>query len=90
MEIPVVVSDAGGLPENVEDGVTGFVVPRRDPDAMAAKLIQLARDPDLCRKLGRAGRERARKHFDISKQVHEFVSLYESLASRQVAPVNKK
>ena len=80
MELPVVTSDAGGLPENVEDGVTGFVVPRRDPDAMAQKLIQLALDPKLCRQLGRAGREHVLKHFDISNQVGEFVSLYESLA----------
>ncbi len=81
MELPVVTSDAGGLPENVEDGVTGFVVPRRDPDAMAQKLIQLALDPKLCRQLGRAGREHVLKHFDISNQVGEFVSLYESMAT---------
>lgn len=84
MELPVVATDAGGLPENVEDEVTGFVVPRRDPDAMAAKLIQLARDPKLCRQLGRAGRERVLKHFDISNQVGEFVSLYKSLAGSQL------
>jgi glycosyltransferase involved in cell wall biosynthesis len=90
MEIPVVASDAGGLPENVEDGVTGFVVPRRDADALAAKLVLLARNPDLGREMGRAGRERVIKHFDISRQVQEFVSLYESLACRQVAPVNGK
>lgn len=88
MELPVVTSDTGGLPENVEDEVTGFVVPRRDPDAMAAKLIQLARDPELCRQLGRAGRERVLKHFDISNQVSEFVSLYESLAGSQLKPVS--
>lgn len=80
MELPVVASDAGGLPENVENGVTGFVVPRRDPDAIAAKLIQLARDRALGRQLGRAGRERVLKHFDLSNQVHEFLALYESLA----------
>lgn len=56
MELPVVTSDAGGLPENVENGVTGFVVPRRDADAMAAKIIELARDPSLGRRFGIAGR----------------------------------
>ena len=85
MELPVVTSDAGGLPENVEDGVTGFVVPRRDPDALAQKLIQLALDPELCRQLGRAGRQHVLKHFDISNQVGEFVSLYESLAVLRVS-----
>lgn len=80
MELPVVSTDAGGLPENIENEVTGFVVPRRDPDAMAGKLIQLALDPQLCRQLGRAGRKHVLRHFDISNQVGEFVSLYESLA----------
>jgi colanic acid/amylovoran biosynthesis glycosyltransferase len=80
MELPVVTSDAGGLPENVKNEVTGFVVPRRNSEAMARKLIQLAGDPKLCRQLGRAGREHVLRHFDISNQVGEFVSLYESLA----------
>jgi colanic acid/amylovoran biosynthesis glycosyltransferase len=87
MELPVVTSDTGGLPENVEDEVTGFVVPRRDPEAMAQRLIQLALDPQLCRQLGQAGREHVLRHFDISKQVGEFVSLYESLAGSQLTPV---
>jgi colanic acid/amylovoran biosynthesis glycosyltransferase len=82
MELPVVTSDAGGLPENVENEVTGFVVPRRDPEAMAEKLIQLALNPQLCRKLGRAGREHVIRTFALSDQVGEFVSLYESLAAK--------
>lgn len=87
MELPVVTSDAGGLPENVESGVTGFVVSRRDPDATAERLIQLARDPELCRRLGRTGRERVQKHFDSSHQVGEFLSLYESMAGSQLEQV---
>ena len=66
MELPVVTFDSGGLPENVEHGVTGFVVRRRDADAMAAKIGELARDPDLALRLGRAGRQRALKRFDLA------------------------
>jgi colanic acid/amylovoran biosynthesis glycosyltransferase len=79
--LPVVVSDAGGLPENVEDGVTGFVVPRRDPDAMAARIIQLARDPGLRQQMGQAGRERALRKYDLREQVNSFAALYRELVS---------
>lgn len=82
MELPVVTSDAGGLPENVEDGVTGFVVPRRDPGALAERLAVLARDPDLRRQLGKAGRARALARFDLDRQAEAFVRLYRELMGR--------
>ncbi|MCP5303471.1 MAG: glycosyltransferase family 4 protein [Pseudomonadales bacterium] len=78
-ELPVIATDAGGLPENIEDGVTGFVVPRRNPDALAEKIIQLARDPELRQRMGKAGRERALKLYDINYQVQQFITLYEEL-----------
>ncbi len=55
--VPVVVSAVGGLPEVVRDGETGFVVPPRDPGAIAAKMALLAGDAGLRERLGRAGRE---------------------------------
>lgn len=81
MELPVVTFDAGGLPENVENGVTGFVVRRRDAEAMAAKIIEIARDPDLALRLGRAGRQRALERFDLERQGEAFVKLYRELAA---------
>jgi colanic acid/amylovoran biosynthesis glycosyltransferase len=77
MARPVVCTDAGGLPENVADGVTGFVVPRRDPDATAEKLALLAADPALRRRLGEAGRRRVEERFDRSRQLDSFVQLYD-------------
>lgn len=87
MEVPVVTSDAGGLPENVEDGVTGFVVPRRDSDAMAARILELARDPTLRQRLGAAGRTRALARFDLDRQAEAFVRLYTELAALPRRPV---
>lgn len=81
--LPVVCSDAGGLPENVQDGLTGFVVPRRDPPALAEKLILLARDSELRRRMGRAGRERASNRFDLTGQVAAFVQLYRELTGHE-------
>jgi colanic acid/amylovoran biosynthesis glycosyltransferase len=83
--LPIVTSDAGGLPENVADGVTGFVVPRRDPEAMARRLIELARDPELGRRMGAAGRERVFAKFDLSHQVEAFATLYAELVDQQGA-----
>jgi colanic acid/amylovoran biosynthesis glycosyltransferase len=81
MELPVVTSDAGGLPENVEDGVTGFVVSRRNARALADKLELLAGNLPLRRSLGAAGRSRARARFDLDKQAEAFVHLYRELAA---------
>lgn len=55
--LPVVVSDAGGLPEVVLEGETGAVVPRENPQALAAAIKQLLLDPGLRQRMGRAGRE---------------------------------
>jgi colanic acid/amylovoran biosynthesis glycosyltransferase len=76
MMVPVVCSDAGGLGENVVDGETGFVVPRRDPDALAEKLIALARDPDLRQRFGEAGRARVCSRFRLDQQIDAFDQLY--------------
>jgi colanic acid/amylovoran biosynthesis glycosyltransferase len=64
MALPVVCTDAGGLPENVEPGITGLVVPRRDPHALADALAEVAADPDRRLAMGRAGRRRAEQNFD--------------------------
>jgi colanic acid/amylovoran biosynthesis glycosyltransferase len=76
MMLPVVCTDAEGLAENVLDGVTGFVVPRRDPAAMAAKLAELAPDPELRQRMGEAGRERVASTFRIDQEIDGFEWLY--------------
>ena len=79
MQLPVVVSDAGALPEAVEDGVTGFLVPRRDARAMAEKIKLLADDPALRGQMGQAGRKRVLEKFRIEDQIDKFYALYRSL-----------
>ena len=68
-EIPVVVSDAGGLPEVVEEKVTGLIVDQEDQKAAAEALVQLANDPALRAKMGRAGRQRVLEHYEWEKNV---------------------
>lgn len=80
MQLPVVASDAGGLPENVEDGRTGFIVPRRDPVALADKLAVLATDADLRRRMGAAGRTRVENCFSLPRQIAAFDRFYREMA----------
>ena len=80
MELPVVCSDAGGLPENVAHGVTGFVTRRRHPKEMAGRILELAGDMDLRRRMGEAGRERVMRHFRVEDQIRAFEEFYGRLA----------
>jgi phosphatidylinositol alpha-1,6-mannosyltransferase len=64
---PVVAGNGGGAPEAVWDGVTGFVVDGRDPDAVAAALVRLTSDADLRRRMGEAGRAWARAYFSFER-----------------------
>ncbi len=79
MSLPVVSSDAGGLPENVVHGGTGLIVPRRDPGAMAEALRILAQDAALRQRMGQAGRDRVAKQFNLQDQIAAFHSLYRDL-----------
>ncbi|HYX21602.1 MAG TPA: glycosyltransferase family 4 protein [Thermoanaerobaculia bacterium] len=82
MELPVVCTDADGLRENVENGVTGFVVPRRSPAALADALARLASDPDRRRRMGQAGRRRVVARFRLEDQISAFDGLYRSVLEK--------
>ena len=73
---PIVATRVGGIPELVEDGVTGFLVERGDRDAAASKLGQLASDPELRRRMGQAGKEIVSERFDLRQNVAQLLSVY--------------
>jgi glycosyltransferase involved in cell wall biosynthesis len=77
--VPVVASDAGGLPEVVEDGVTGRIVPKGDAEALAQAIGGLLADEPLRRRMGAAALERARRLFDWDIAARRFEALYEAL-----------
>jgi glycosyltransferase involved in cell wall biosynthesis len=74
-----VVTDCGGSPEVVVDGVSGIVVPVRDVPALAAALRRLHDDPELRRRMGAAARERIRNDFRIEDTIAKTLELYRSL-----------
>lgn len=83
MALPVVAADAGGLPENVADGRTGFVVPRRDAAALADKLALLAGDAALRHRMGVAGRERVENCFSLPQQIAAFERFYREMVTNR-------
>lgn len=78
--LPMIVTDVGGNAEAVIDGLTGLVVPPRDPSALGAAILKLALDGDLRRTMGDAGRERVEKYFSIDRCVANYARLYAGLS----------
>jgi glycosyltransferase involved in cell wall biosynthesis len=76
--LPVVGTRAGGIPEIIEDGVDGLLVPSRDPDALAAAIVRLARDSRLRATLSERGPGTARR-FDVKHHVDQVQALYDSV-----------
>jgi starch synthase len=77
----VVASRVGGIPEVVDGGVTGLLVPPDDPASLADALNLLLRDPGRAQAMGLAGRQRAVAEFSWDKVAARTAALYESLVS---------
>ncbi len=74
--LPVVGTNAGGIPEIVENGRNGFLVPREDPAALAAVLLRLAADPDLRAGLAQSSYEMSRR-YSIDRMAEATLAAYE-------------
>ena len=81
-EVPVVASRVGGLPEVIEDGVTGFLHPLDDLDGMAASVIRLLTDDALRRRDGRGGSSVGHERFCDWRIVPAYESYYEEILAR--------
>ena len=73
---PVVATRVGGTPAVVSDGVTGFLADTGDTERLARRLAELARDPRLRERLGRAGADRVRERFGVERMVDETEAAY--------------
>ncbi len=82
LEKPLVASGDGAVPEILVDGVTGYLFPPNDADALAARLRELLADPAAVAAMGRAGRQRLEAEFSITRNVAETQRLYERLLAR--------
>jgi len=78
-ELPVVVSDVGGLPEVVKAGVTGYVVPPRDTEAIAAAFLALLENDELTKEMGQAGRRLVMENYDWLENASRMERVYDSV-----------
>lgn len=83
VEKPVVASDIGGIPEVVKNGETGFLVPPRNPEALAQAIIDLLQNPRKAKALGKKGRTRFQEKFTNERMLSEVESLYEALIDQK-------
>lgn len=66
---PAVCTAVGGIPEMINDGQTGYLVPPKDPQQLAIRLVELLSDPRTARRMGRAGRDRVEDEFSLDRSV---------------------
>jgi len=77
--LPVVTTNVGGNPEIVKDNETGFLVPPKNPELLAEKIITLLSDQKLAAAMGEMGRRRAEEYFSINKMARSYEQLYDAL-----------
>ena len=81
--LPVITTPAGDAPRVVEDGISGYVVPHEDVAQMARRMVELAADDDLRRKMGQAGRERVEREYSFQSLGEHMLKLYEKMSRQQ-------
>lgn len=81
-ETPCVAFRVGGVPEAIEDGMTGLLAPLGDVEGLTECLARLVDDEALCRQMGSEGRQRVLAHFDIRKQTERLEKIYDELVAR--------
>ena len=74
--LPVVACDVGGLPELVEDGISGYLVPVGDVERLTDRVQRLLEDADLRKRMGAAGRERAARLFAPETHRRKMLEIY--------------
>jgi glycosyltransferase involved in cell wall biosynthesis len=83
---PIVATTAGGIPEIVEDGVNGLLVPPRDAQALADALLRTLADADLRRRLADAGFARVNQRFTVERMVAATAAAYQRIVGARRAP----
>ncbi|HEY1579029.1 MAG TPA: glycosyltransferase [Terracidiphilus sp.] len=88
-EVPVIATNGGGVPEIVQDGETGLLVPMGDANAMAEAICRLLEDEDGARRMGVLGRKRVVQHFTIDRSAEKLMEVCERVAGRAPSTGNE-
>lgn len=76
--VPVVSTNVGGPSETIVQGETGFLIPPNEPDALAARVVELLLNPNLCAVMGARGRERVERNYDLRDSAARLGQVYSS------------
>ncbi|HXV53441.1 MAG TPA: glycosyltransferase, partial [Solirubrobacterales bacterium] len=76
---PTIGGDVGGIPLQIDDGVSGYLVD--SSGAAAVRSIEILEDPELAKRLGRAGKEHAREHFLTPRLLRDWLDLFTELGT---------
>jgi colanic acid/amylovoran biosynthesis glycosyltransferase len=82
--IPVISTYHSGIPELVQDGISGFLVPERDTNALAEKIIYLLEHQEIWAEMGKAGRKYVEENFDTNKLNDRLIKIYQQLLNGKV------
>ena len=77
--LPVFATNHGGIPEAIENGVSGILVPERDHEALAGALLETVKNPDLLSRLARHGATGVAEKFDLRNQIRQLEEIYLSM-----------
>ena len=80
-QIPVVATRVGAIPDVLENGVTGMLIPPKDPQAIAEAIIMILSDKQLASGIAQKGFERVRDNFSSEKMASKYLSIYRELLS---------
>lgn len=73
---PVIATDGGGTPEIVQEDTTGYLIPNKNPEIMAQRMVHLLKNESLAYHMGRLGKERIKKHFNLEDMTTHYQKLY--------------
>ena len=88
MGLPVIGTNHGGIPELIEDGISGFLVPTRDSHAIAQKIVYLIEHPEIWETMGKAGCSYVKANYDINKLNDELVEIYHQVIREEFSPMS--
>jgi len=83
-EKPVIASNVGGIPDVVDNKITGILVPSKSPEALSNAIAYLIKNPEIAAQMGQEGRKKAVKNFGINSMIKQIENLYEELVNRKL------
>jgi len=81
---PIIVTNAGGMPEIIQDGINGYVIPMRDYEALGTRIVNLLDDENLRFRIGTTGRKFAELRFTKETMADNNLKIYEEVLGRKV------